>query len=139
GWPVLLTPEISMDIQHALGVDILHPLDECLPHAVSFDDTERSLALTVRWLERAVARHRAAESAGALFGIVQGGGYEALRRRAVEETCRHDLPGYAIGGVALGGGKAPLYALPPVGASRPPVDPPRYFLGVGKPGGPIAP
>jgi len=120
----LLTPEICMDIQHALGVDILHPLDECLPHAVSFDDTERSLALTVRWLERAVARHRAKDSAGALFGIVQGGGYEALRRRAVEETCRHDLPGYAIGGLAVGD---------VVETSHRRVDRPRYLMGVGKP------
>src|SRR5215475_9197276 len=129
----LLTPEICMDIQHALGVDILHPLDECLPHAVSFDDTERSLALTVRWLERAVARHRAADSAGALFGIVQGGGYEALRRRAVEETCRHDLPGYAIGGLAVGETKALLYDITQLVASRLPVDRPRYLMGVGKP------
>ena len=71
----LLTPEICVDIQHALGVDILHPLDECLPHAVSFGDTERSLALTQRWLDRSVARHRAAHGDGALFGIVQGGGH----------------------------------------------------------------
>jgi len=129
----LLTPEICMDIQHALGVDILHPLDECLPHAVSFDDTERSLALTVRWLERAVARHRAKDSAGALFGIVQGGGYEALRRRAVEETCRHDLPGYAIGGLAVGETKARLYDITQLVASHLPVDRPRYLMGVGKP------
>src|SRR5215468_10037476 len=111
----LLTPEICMDIQHALGVDILPPLDECLPHAVSFADTERSLALTVRWLERAVARHRAKDSAGALFGIVQGGGYEALRRRAVEET------------------KARLYDITQLVASHLPVDRPRYLMGVGKP------
>jgi len=129
----LLTPEICMDIQHALGVDILHPLDECLPHAVSFDDTERSLALTVRWLERAVARHRGVDGAGALFGIVQGGGYEALRRRAVEETCRHDLPGYAIGGLAVGETKALLYDITQLVASRLPVDRPRYLMGVGKP------
>lgn len=129
----LLTPEICMDIQHALGVDILHPLDECLPHAVSFDDTERSLALTVRWLERAVARHRAKDSAGALFGIVQGGGYEALRRRAVEETCRHDLPGYAIGGLAVGETRARLYDITQLVASHLPVDRPRYLMGVGKP------
>ena len=129
----LLTPEICMDIQHALGVDILHPLDECLPHAVSFDDTERSLALTVRWLERVVARHRAKDSAGALFGIVQGGGYEALRRRAVEETCRHDLPGYAIGGLAVGETRARLYDITQLVASHLPVDRPRYLMGVGKP------
>jgi queuine tRNA-ribosyltransferase len=129
----LLTPEICVDIQHALGVDILHPLDECLPHAVSFGDTERSLALTQRWLERAVARHRAANGVGALFGIVQGGGHEALRRRAVEETCAHDLPGYAIGGLAVGEAKALLYELTALVAGLLPADRPRYLMGVGKP------
>ena len=129
----LLTPEICVDIQHALGVDILHPLDECLPHAVSFGDTERSLALTQRWLERAVARHRAANGVGALFGIVQGGGHEALRRRAVEETCAHDLPGYAIGGLAVGEAKALLYEITALVAGLLPADRPRYLMGVGKP------
>jgi len=129
----LLTPEICVDIQHALGVDILHPLDECLPHAVSFGDTERSLALTQRWLERSVARHRAAHGDGALFGIVQGGGHEALRRRAVEETCAHDLPGYAIGGLAVGETKALLYDITALVAGLLPSDRPRYLMGVGKP------
>ena len=129
----LLTPEICVDIQHALGVDILHPLDECLPHAVSFGDTERSLALTQRWLERSVARHRAAHGDGALFGIVQGGGHEALRRRAVEETCAHDLPGYAIGGLAVGETKALLYDITALVAGLLPADRPRYLMGVGKP------
>jgi queuine tRNA-ribosyltransferase len=129
----LLTPEICVDIQHALGVDILHPLDECLPHAVSFGDTERSLGLTQRWLERAVARHRTANGVGALFGIVQGGGHEALRRRAVEETCAHDLPGYAIGGLAVGEAKALLYEITALVAGLLPADRPRYLMGVGKP------
>ena len=129
----LLTPEICVDIQHALGVDILHPLDECLPHAVSFGDTERSVALTQRWLERSVARHRAAHGDGALFGIVQGGGHEALRRRAVEETCAHDLPGYAIGGLAVGETKALLYEITALVAGLLPADRPRYLMGVGKP------
>ena len=129
----LLTPEICVDIQHALGVDILHPLDECLPHAVSFGDTERSLALTQRWLDRSVARHRAAHGNGALFGIVQGGGHAALRRRAVEETCAHDLPGYAIGGLAVGETKALLYDITALVAGLLPADRPRYLMGVGKP------
>jgi len=60
GSPRLLTPEICVEIQHALGVDILHPLDECLPHPASIADTERSLALTLRWLARSVTAHAAA-------------------------------------------------------------------------------
>ena len=130
----LLTPEICVEIQHALGVDILHPLDECLPHAVSLEDTERSLELTLRWLGRSVAAHaRAAGDRGALFGIVQGGIYEALRRRAVEATCAYDLPGYAIGGLAVGETKSLLFDITELVAGLLPADRPRYLMGVGKP------
>jgi queuine tRNA-ribosyltransferase len=129
----LLTPEICVEIQHALGVDILHPLDECLPHAVSVHETERSLALTLRWLERSVVTHRAAGGDRALFGIVQGGGHETVRRRAVEATCAYDLPGYAIGGLAVGETKSLLYDITELVAGLLPTDRPRYLMGVGKP------
>jgi len=129
----LLTPEICVEIQHALGVDILHPLDECLPHPASMADTERSLALTLGWLGRSVAAHRAAGDGRALFGIVQGGGFEALRRRAVEATCAYDLPGYAIGGLAVGETKSLLYDIAELVAGLLPADRPRYLMGVGKP------
>jgi queuine tRNA-ribosyltransferase len=128
----LLTPEICVEIQHALGVDILHPLDECLPHPAPLADAERSLALTLRWLSRSVAAHAAA-GGGALFGIVQGGGYELLRRRAVEATCAYDLPGYAIGGLAVGETKSLLYDMVDLVAGLLPADRPRYLMGVGKP------
>jgi len=129
----LLTPEICVEIQHALGVDILHPLDECLPHPVPLADTERSLALTLRWLGRSVAAHAAAGDGRALFGIVQGGGYEMLRRRAVEATCAYDLPGYAIGGLAVGETKSLLYDIAELVAGLLPAGRPRYLMGVGKP------
>ena len=129
----LLTPEICVGIQHALGVDILHPLDECLPHPAPFDDTERSLALTLRWLGRSVAAHAEAGDGRALFGIVQGGGYEMLRRRAVEATCAYDLPGYAIGGLAVGETKSLLYDIAELVAALLPAGRPRYLMGVGKP------
>ena len=129
----LLTPEICVEIQHALGVDILHSLDECLPHPASMADTERSLALTLGWLGRSVAAHRAAGDGRALFGIVQGGGFEALRRRAVEATCAYDLPGYAIGGLAVGETKSLLYDIAELVAGLLPPDRPRYLMGVGKP------
>jgi queuine tRNA-ribosyltransferase len=129
----LLTPESCVEIQHALGGDILHPLDECLPHAVSLADTERSLALTLRWLGRSVAAHAAAGKGRALFGIVQGGGYEVLRRRAVEATCAYDLPGYAIGGLAVGETKSLLYDITELVAGLLPAGRPRYLMGVGKP------
>ena len=129
----LLTPEICVEIQHALGVDILHPLDECLPHPAPPADTERSLALTLRWLGRSVAAHAAAGGGRALFGIVQGGGYEILRRRAVEATCAYDLPGYAIGGLAVGETKSLLYDIAELVAGLLPAGRPRYLMGVGKP------
>ena len=129
----LLTPELCVEIQHALGVDILHPLDECLPHRVSLADTERSLALTLRWLGRSVAAHAAAGDGRALFGIVQGGGYEMLRRRAVEATCAYDLPGYAIGGLAVGETRSLLYDIAELVAGLLPAGRPRYLMGVGKP------
>jgi queuine tRNA-ribosyltransferase len=129
----LLTPELVVEIQHALGVDVLHPLDECLPHPAPLADTERSLALTLRWLGRSVAAHAAAGDGRALFGIVQGGGYETLRRRAVEETCAYDLPGYAIGGLAVGETKSLLYDIAELVAGLLPAGRPRYLMGVGKP------
>ena len=128
-----LTPESVVAIQHALGVDVLHPLDECLAQPATEAETERSLALTVRWLGRAVAAHRAAGAPGALFGIVQGGVSPALRIRAVEETCAFDLPGYAIGGLAVGEPKPVLYDIAALVAARLPADRPRYLMGVGKP------
>jgi queuine tRNA-ribosyltransferase len=129
----ILSPERCIEIQHALGVDILHPLDECLAHPATEADTERSLALTLRWLARGVQAHRKAGSPGALFGIVQGGAYEHLRRRAVEETCAFDLPGYAIGGLAVGEPKPVMYALTGFTANLLPANRPRYLMGVGKP------
>jgi queuine tRNA-ribosyltransferase len=128
-----LTPESVVAIQHALGVDVLHPLDECLAQPATLADTERSLALTLRWLRRTVTAHRAAGAPGALFGIVQGGVSPPLRVRAVEETCALDLPGYAIGGLAVGEPVPLLYDIAELVAGRLPADRPRYLMGVGKP------
>ncbi|HYB44680.1 MAG TPA: tRNA guanosine(34) transglycosylase Tgt [Candidatus Methylomirabilis sp.] len=129
----LLSPEICVEIQRALGSDIIHPLDECLAHPAAEAATEESLGLTLRWLRRAVDAHRADDSAAALFGIVQGGSYEHLRRRAVEETCALDLPGYAIGGLAVGEPKPLMYDITELCAGLLPADRPRYLMGVGKP------
>ncbi|HEV8439444.1 MAG TPA: tRNA guanosine(34) transglycosylase Tgt [Methylomirabilota bacterium] len=128
-----LSPERCVEIQHALGVDIIHPLDECLAHPATEAETERSLGLTRRWLGRCVEAHRTAMAASALFGIVQGGGYERLRRRAVAETCALELDGYAIGGLAVGEPKPLMYDLTELCAGLLPADRPRYLMGVGKP------
>ena len=128
-----LSPELCVEIQHALGSDVLHPLDECLEHPSSEASTERSLGLTQRWLRRSVDAHRRAGGGGALFGIVQGGVHAALRRRAVEDAGALDLPGYAIGGLAVGEPKSSMYAITDLCAGLLPKDRPRYLMGVGKP------
>ena len=107
----VLTPERSIEIQHALGADIIHPLDECLAYPAAREATERSLALTLRWARRSQAAHAASASAAALFGIVQGGAWEDLREQAVAETVALGFDGYAIGGMAVGEPKALMYGL----------------------------
>jgi queuine tRNA-ribosyltransferase len=128
-----LSPEIVIEIQAALGVDIAHPLDECLAAGATEADTERSLALTLRWLARSVAAHARLAERPALFGIVQGGTFPSLRRRAVEATCAQDLPGYAIGGLAVGEPPPVMHELARFTAALLPVDRLRYLMGVGKP------
>ncbi|MBI4562206.1 MAG: tRNA guanosine(34) transglycosylase Tgt [Candidatus Rokubacteria bacterium] len=128
----LLTPELAIQVQQALGSDIIHPLDECLAQPASRAETEQSLALTLRWAARAKAVH-AGVGDQALFGIVQGGVYEDLRRRAVEETCALGFDGYAIGGLAVGEPKPLMLDLVELTGALLPSDRPRYLMGVGKP------
>ena len=129
----LLTPELSVEIQRALGADIIHPLDECLAHPVPRAETEASLALTLRWAARAKAVQSRGSGRQAMFGIVQGGGYQDVRRRAVEETCALGFDGYAIGGLAVGEPKPLMLDLLELTASLLPKDRPRYLMGVGTP------
>jgi queuine tRNA-ribosyltransferase len=128
-----LSPEIAVQVQQALGADIIHPLDECLPYGTGRAEAERSLALTLRWARRAKAAHAAGAAPQALFGIVQGGAWEDLRRRAVEETVALGFDGYAIGGLAVGEPRPLMYDLAALVAGSLPPDRPRYLMGVGKP------
>jgi queuine tRNA-ribosyltransferase len=129
-----LSPEVSIEVQHALGADIIHPLDECLAYPADHASAERSLALTVRWAARAKAAHaRAGAERQALFGIVQGGAWEDLRRRAADEIVALGFEGYAIGGMAVGEPKPAMYELTELVAARLPAGQPRYLMGVGKP------
>ena len=129
----LLTPELAVEIQHALGADIIHPLDECLAYPATVEATERSLALTLRWARRSLEAHRRAGAGCALFGIVQGGTDEALRRRAVDETVALGFDGYAIGGLAVGEPKPMQFDLIELTAGILPAAQPRYVMGIGKP------
>ncbi len=131
----LLTPELAVEVQHALGADILHPLDECLPYPATRADAEVSLARTVRWARRARAAHAASGRPGqACFGIVQGGMYGDLRRAAVDATCAIGFDGYALGGFAVGEPSGLTVDLVAETAAALPRAQPRYLMGVGRPG-----
>jgi queuine tRNA-ribosyltransferase len=129
----LLTPELAIEIQHALGADIIHPLDECLAYPATVEATERSLALTLRWARRSLDAHRRAGAGRALFGIVQGGTDAVLRRQAVDATVALDFDGYAIGGMAVGEPRPMMYDLIELTAGLLPADQARYVMGIGKP------
>jgi queuine tRNA-ribosyltransferase len=129
----LLTPELSIEIQRALGSDIAMVLDECLAYPATRQATEQSLALTLRWAERSRDAHGKGDDGQALFGIVQGGGDEELRARAAAATVALGFDGYAIGGMAVGEPKPRMYALTELVARALPADRPRYLMGVGKP------
>jgi queuine tRNA-ribosyltransferase len=128
-----LSPELAVQVQHALGSDIVHPLDECLGNPATHEETERSMALTLRWLERSRREHERLGAGPALFGIVQGGSYADLRERSTRETVAFDLDGYAVGGMAVGEPKPVMYDLTERVVSLLPPGQPRYVMGVGKP------
>ena len=136
-----LTPERSMRVQNELGSDIIMAFDECPPaedvesgNSDSGSEHRRRVEAatdrTARWLERCVTAH-ARKGDQALFGIVQGGTWDDLRVRSVEQVTQHDLPGYAIGGVAVGEGSAQIRRVVEATAPRLPADRPRYLMGVG--------
>jgi queuine tRNA-ribosyltransferase len=136
GSPVRLGPREAMAIQNDLGADIIMAFDDCPPTVEGQDpgglDRRRRLALerTARWLARCRDAH-ARPDEQALFGIVQGGTDLDLRQRSLEAVCSIDLPGYAIGGVAVGEAPDRIDAVVGFTAPRLPADRPRYLMGVG--------
>jgi queuine tRNA-ribosyltransferase len=148
GSRVHLGPESSMRVQNEIGADIIMAFDDCppaAPHSTESDERrqartrrvpdhrrrmEEAHERTLRWLERCVRSH-ARPHEQALFGIVQGGTDLDLRRRSAEATCRFDLPGYAIGGVAVGEGTDAIRQVVEFTAPLLPADRPRYLMGVG--------
>ena len=130
GSMIEITPERSIQIQNALGADVIMAFDECPPSDASKEEVAAATARTNRWLKRCVAAHQN-PATQALFGIVQGGIYLDLRSQAVEELTALDLPGYAIGGVSVG--EAPELINATVNHTAPllPADKPRYLMGVG--------
>jgi queuine tRNA-ribosyltransferase len=126
-----LSPETSIEIQTRMGVDIAMAFDECPAYGLSYADVERSLDLTDRWAARSLKARD--ESALALFGIVQGGIHQTLRKRSVEEIAALDFDGLAIGGVSVGETKEEMLDVVRFTAPLLPRDRPRYLMGVGTP------
>jgi queuine tRNA-ribosyltransferase len=132
----VLTPESVIEVQTALGSDVIMPLDECVKYPEEEAYTEKSVALTTAWAKRSRQAWRRALDAGArstLFGIVQGGSYKALRRRSAEELIELDFPGYSIGGLSVGEPTEVMYEMLAETAPLLPEEKPRYLMGVGLP------
>ena len=129
--PIFASPEWSMDVQMALGADIVMAFDECAPYPCSEDHAERAMERTLRWLDR--SKEAMTRTDQNLFGIVQGSVFERLRKRSAEETIRRDLPGYAIGGVSVGEGHSLMMKAVDDAEPYLPTDKPRYLMGVGLP------
>ncbi len=135
---LFLTPEVSMQIQHALDADIAMIFDECTPwqtagRPTSFDEAARSMRLSLRWARRSRDEFDRLGNANALFGIVQGGMYEALRDESLAGLEQVGFDGYAIGGLSVGEPKEDMMRVLGHTAPRLPASRPRYLMGVGTP------
>jgi queuine tRNA-ribosyltransferase len=138
GDKLLLTPEVSMQVQTALNSDIVMQFDECTPYETKGQlTTEReaheSMALSLRWAERCRAEFARLENPNALFGIVQGGMFESLREASLDALVALDFPGYAVGGVSVGEPKEDMLRIVAHTPHRLPAHKPRYLMGVGTP------
>ena len=132
GSNLLLTPEKSIAIQNKLDSDIAMCFDECPPASASYDYMKNSIERTIRWAERCKKAHK--NEMQSLFGIVQGGAYEDLRKYSAINTVKLDFNGYGIGGVANDGeSKEDMYKAIDYSIPYLPVDKPRYLMGVGEP------
>lgn len=157
GTKMFMSPEISMEIQAALGSEIVMVLDECPPGDAGFAATRESLELTARWARRSKQKFTELQDAGldtgfvdfsrgqtpnasaglsgrqALFGIIQGAGHLDLRKESLMRTIEIGFDGYAIGGLSVGEEKSVMYEVLEFLAHRMPEDAPRYLMGVGTP------
>ncbi|HIK40324.1 tRNA guanosine(34) transglycosylase Tgt [Thermoleptolyngbya sp. M55_K2018_002] len=126
---IQITPERSIQIQNALGADVIMAFDECPPHPATWDEVKRATDRTMRWLERCFVAHTRTDQA--LFPIVQGGVYPDLRQEAAEAIAQFEAVGYAIGGVSVGEPPELIEKIVQVTAPLLPEDKPRYLMGVG--------
>lgn len=128
----MLTPEKSIEIQHALGSDIMMAFDECAPYPADRRYVKDSFERTTRWLKRCKEHHHDWERQ-ALFGIMQGGMYKDMRKESAKQVVDLDLPGYSIGGLSVGEPKELMLDILDDCVEWLPADKPRYLMGVGTP------
>ncbi len=131
GSKIFLDPETSMQVQRDLGSDIVMIFDECTPYPATHDEANTSMQLSLRWAKRSKQAH--GDNPSALFGIVQGGMYEDLRKVSLAGLTDIDFDGYAIGGLSVGEPKDEMMHVLENLTPEMPRDKPRYLMGVGKP------
>ncbi len=128
---LLLTPEKSIEIQNKLDSDIAMSFDECIGWPATYEYCQNSVERTLRWAKR--GKDVFNNPRQSLFGIVQGGEYEDLRKHCVEELVKMDFDGYSIGGTSVGEDKPTMYKMVRYGTKYLPNDKVRYLMGVGDP------
>ena len=131
GTKLFLTPEKSIEIQNKLDSDIAMSFDECIPYPATREYVERSVERTLRWAQR--GKDVFNNDRQSLFGIVQGGEYEDLRRHCAEELVKLNFDGYSIGGTSVGENKETMYKMVEYSTKYLPNDKVRYLMGVGDP------
>jgi queuine tRNA-ribosyltransferase len=125
------TPELAIEVQEALGVDVMMAFDECLPYPCDEEQARAAWERTVRWAVRCEAARR--NRAALLFGITQGSVYPALRRQAARQLAQIGFDGYALGGLSVGEPKADMLGAVEASVAELPAEAPRYLMGVGLP------
>lgn len=131
GSKVFLDPEKSMEVQRALGADIVMIFDECTPYPADKAQAQASMELSLRWARRSKEAH--GDNPAALFGIVQGGMYQDLREQSLQGLTDIGFDGYAIGGLSVGEPKDEMLKVLDGLLPHMPEDKPRYLMGVGTP------
>lgn len=126
------SPEKVMEIEEALGADIIMAFDECVGYPATYAYTKQSMERTTRWAKRCKEAHTTVEKQ-ALFGIVQGGMYKDLREQSAKDLVELDFPGYAVGGLSVGEPKELMCEILEHTTAFLPESKPRYLMGVGTP------
>ncbi len=129
GDKIFFSPEKVIDIEEKIGADIIMSFDECIPYPVSYEYAKNSTLRTLRWAKRGLDAHKKENQA--LFGIVQGGEFEDLRKYCAEELVKMDFDGYSIGGTSIGEPKDICFKMIDMAIKYLPFDKPRYLMGVG--------